>query len=185
MELCRASLPQGLTPLSLASRDSRSVLAVKGPLRRFAPWTAPGRSGETRCSRGKRGISGRVDGSKGSLSAIPAALSRSRGAAITRRAVAQRRSRASGLTRPWAEAIRGFDSGFGLGFVVGPLARSAAVWCKSFVLSSLPIRKVLVLPFRGGALAPLLGVLSFVFSELSTGLSLLLLVLYYLFCTTC
>ena len=24
-------------------------------LRRFAPWTAPGRSGETRCSRGKRG----------------------------------------------------------------------------------------------------------------------------------
>ena len=37
------------------SPDSRSVLAVKGPLRRFAPWTAPGRSGETRCSRGKRG----------------------------------------------------------------------------------------------------------------------------------
>ena len=30
--------------LSLASNDSRSVLAVKGPLRRFAPWTAPGRS---------------------------------------------------------------------------------------------------------------------------------------------
>ena len=39
--------------------------------------------------------------------------------AVTRRAVAQRRSRASGLTRPLAEAIRGFDSGFGLGFVVG------------------------------------------------------------------
>ena len=32
--------------------------------------------------------------------------------AVTRRAVAQRRSRASGLTRPLAEAIRGFDSGF-------------------------------------------------------------------------
>ena len=31
-------------PLSLAPDDSRSVLAVKGPLRRFAPWTAPGRS---------------------------------------------------------------------------------------------------------------------------------------------
>ena len=46
--------------------------------------------------------------------------------AVTRRAVAQRRSRASGLTRLLAEAIRGFDSGFGLGFVVGPLARSAA-----------------------------------------------------------
>ena len=38
--------------------------------------------------------------------------------AVTRRAVAQRRSRASGLTRLSAEAIRGFDSGFGLGFVV-------------------------------------------------------------------
>ena len=42
------------------------------------------------------------------LSAIPDALSRSRGALSTRRAVAQRRSRASGLTRPLAEAIRGF-----------------------------------------------------------------------------
>ena len=41
--------------------------------------------------------------------------------AVTRRAVAQRRSRASGLTRPLAEAIRGFDSGFGLGFVVVPV----------------------------------------------------------------
>ena len=36
--------------------------------------------------------------------------------AVTRRAVAQYRSRAGGLTRPWAEAIRGF----GLGFVVVP-----------------------------------------------------------------
>ena len=70
--------------------------------------------------------------------------------AVTRRAVAQRRSRASGLTRPLAAAIRGFDSGFGLGFVVDPLARTAAVCRKSFVFSSLPIRKVLVLPFAGG-----------------------------------
>ena len=70
--------------------------------------------------------------------------------AVTRRAVAQRGSRASGLTRLSAEAIRGLDSGFGLGFVVGSLARSAAVWCKAFVFSSLPIRKVLVLPFREG-----------------------------------
>ena len=31
--------------------------------------------------------------------------------AVTRRAVAQRRSRASGLTRPLAEAIWSFDSG--------------------------------------------------------------------------
>ena len=55
-----------------------------------------------------------MDGPEGNLSAIPDALSRSRGAAVTRRAVAQRRSRASGLTRPSAEAIRGFDSGFGV-----------------------------------------------------------------------
>ena len=42
-------------PFPLSLDDSRSVLAVKGSLRRFAPWTAAGRSGETRCSRGKRG----------------------------------------------------------------------------------------------------------------------------------
>ena len=54
--------------------------------------------------------------------------------AVTRRAVAQRRSRASGLTRPLAEAIRGF----GLGFVAGPLARSATVWCKAFFSASYP-----------------------------------------------
>ena len=36
-----------LNPLSLAADDCRSVLAVKGSLRRFAPWTAAGRSGET------------------------------------------------------------------------------------------------------------------------------------------
>ena len=33
-------------PLPLASHDSRSVLAVKGSLRRFAPWTAPERRAE-------------------------------------------------------------------------------------------------------------------------------------------
>ena len=55
--------------------------------------------------RPKPGHSGRVDGPKGNLSVIPAALSRSRGSGVTRRAVAQRRSRASGLTRPLAEAI--------------------------------------------------------------------------------
>ena len=36
--------------------------------------------------------------------------------AVTRRAVAQRGSRAGGLTRLSAEAIRGFDSGFGCRF---------------------------------------------------------------------
>ena len=64
------------------------------------------------------------------------------------RAVAQRRSRASGLTRPLAEAIRGLILVLGVDFAVGPLARSAAVWRKSFVFSSLPIRKGLILPFR-------------------------------------
>ena len=71
--------------------------------------------------------------------------------AVTRRAVAQRRSRASGLTRPLAEAIRGF----GLGFVVGPLASTAAACSKYFVFSILLIRKVLVLPFAGGVSPPL------------------------------
>ena len=32
------------TPFPLALDDPGSVLAVKGTLRRFAPWTAPGRS---------------------------------------------------------------------------------------------------------------------------------------------
>ena len=50
-----------------------------------------------------------------------------------------------------------------LGFVVGPLARSAAVWRKVFVFSSLPIRKVLVLPFAGGV-SPPLPVVSLLFS---------------------
>ena len=59
-----------------------------------------------------------------------------------------RRSRASGLTCSLAEAIRGFVLGF--------CCRSAAVCRKSFVFSSLPIRKVLVLPFAGGV-SPSLG----------------------------
>ena len=42
-----------------------------------------------------------------------------------------------------------------LGSVVGPLDRSAAVWRKAFVFSSLPIRKILVLPFAGGVSPPL------------------------------
>ena len=46
----------------------------------------------------------------------------------------------------------------------GPLARSAAVFRKSFVFSSLPIRKVLVLPFRGGV-SPSLGCFLFCFQR--------------------
>ena len=52
---------------------------------------------------------------------------------------------------------------FGVDFVVDPLARSAAVWYKSFVFSSLPIRKVLVCLLRG-ALALPLPVVSLLFS---------------------
>ena len=46
---------------------------------------------------------------------------------------------------PW----RRLSGEFGWGFVAGPLASSAAVWCKSFVFSLLPIRKgwVLILGF--------------------------------------
>ena len=42
-------------PLSLASHDSRSVLAVQGSLRRFAPWTAAGRSEGMAVYEGKGG----------------------------------------------------------------------------------------------------------------------------------
>ena len=48
--------------------------------------------------------------------------------AVTRRAVAQRRSRASGLTRRSAEAIWGFDSGFGLGFGAIRLSAAPRYW---------------------------------------------------------
>ena len=74
-----------------------------------------------------------------------------------------RQTRPQEWTRLSAAAIRGFDSGFGLGFVVDPLARSAAVFRKSFVFSSLSIRKVLVLPFAGGV-SPPLPVFSLLFS---------------------
>ena len=38
-----------LNRLSLAADDCRSVLAVQGSLRRFAPWTAAGRSEGMTC----------------------------------------------------------------------------------------------------------------------------------------
>ena len=43
-------------PFSLALHRSRSVLAVKGSLRRFAPWTAPGRSEGRAVHEGKGGV---------------------------------------------------------------------------------------------------------------------------------
>ena len=87
-------------PFPLALDDPGSVLAVKGSLRRFAPWTAPGRSERRAVHEGKGGerAVGREGESlvlahdkgyyhsycgrtpKGNLSALPAALSRSRGA---------------------------------------------------------------------------------------------------------
>ena len=146
-------------PLPLALHCGGSVLAVKGSLRRFAPGTAAGRSGETRCSRGKRGISGRADAPKGTFRPYQPLEPQPRGA-VTRRAVAQRRSRASGLTRLSAAAIRGFW----VGFCCRPVSpRSAAVWRKSFVFRFLPIRKVLVLSFAGGV-SPPLALVSLLFS---------------------
>ena len=41
------------SPFPLVANDFRSVLAVKGPLRRFVPWTAAGRSEEMAVYEGK------------------------------------------------------------------------------------------------------------------------------------
>ena len=107
------------SPFSLALHCVGSVLAVKGSLRRFAPWTAPGRSERRAAYEGKGGV--RAVGCGGRV-ASPLAhdkgyyhscLGRSRKlafghtrrlepqprGAVTRRAAARRRSRASGLTR--------------------------------------------------------------------------------------
>ena len=105
-------------PFPLALHCAGSVLAVKGSLRRFALWTAPGRSGRRAAYEGKGG--GRAVGCEGELAHdkgyyhsycgeaerdpfghISRLEPQPRGA-VTRRAVAQRRSRASGLTRPSA-----------------------------------------------------------------------------------
>ena len=136
------SLREGLeqTPFPLALHRVGSVLAVKGSLRRFAPWTAAGRSERRAAYEGKGGgaRSGALAHDKGYYHSY---LGRSRKepfghtsrlepqprGAVTRRAVAQRRSRASGLTRPLAEAIRGFDSGLGLILLSVRFPRSAAV----------------------------------------------------------
>ena len=116
----------GKTPFPLALHRVGSVLAVKGSLRRFAPWTAPGRSERRAAYEGKGGV--RAVGREGELAHdkgyYHSYLGRSRKGtfrpyqtpepqpwgAVTRRAVAQRRSRASGLTRPSAKAIRGLIS---------------------------------------------------------------------------
>ena len=66
------------------------------------------------------------------------------------------------------------------GFVADPLARSAAVWYKSVVFSSLPIRKFLVLPFAGGV-SPPLPVVSLLFSVSYPQVRRS----YYLFFTSC
>ena len=90
---------------------------------------------------------------------------------VTRRAVVQRRSRASGLTRLSAAAIRGF----GLGFVAVTLSSSAAVWCKLCVFSFFIYKEGFGFDFG-------LSVFGRFYPQSS---SLLLLVLYYLFFTTC
>ena len=99
-------------PFPLALHCAGSVLAVKGPLRRFAPWTAPGRSEGLGCLRGKRGLGFRaVSGPKGNFRPYQPPEPQ-RWGGVTRRAVAERRRRGAGLTCPGAEAIRGFGFGF-------------------------------------------------------------------------
>ena len=48
--------PARSSPLFRVLNDSRSVLAVKGSLRRFAPWTAAGRSEGMAVYEGKGGV---------------------------------------------------------------------------------------------------------------------------------
>ena len=52
-------------PFPLALDDPGSVLAVKGSLRRFAPWTAPGRSEKRAAYEGKGGVRVRERGGGG------------------------------------------------------------------------------------------------------------------------
>ena len=52
-------------PFPLALHRGGSVLAVKGTLRRFAPWTAPGRSEGMTVYEGKGGV--RAEGREGDL----------------------------------------------------------------------------------------------------------------------
>ena len=61
------SLREGLeqAPFPLALHRAGSVLAVKGSLRRFAPWTAPGRSEGMAVYEGKGGV--RAVGREGEL----------------------------------------------------------------------------------------------------------------------
>ena len=52
-----AVTPATLAPFPLAVDHTESVLAVKGSLRRFAPWTAPGRSVTSRFGASSRHFS--------------------------------------------------------------------------------------------------------------------------------
>ena len=58
-------------PLSLSPNDRGSVLAVKGSLCRFAPWTAPGRPGGGRLYEGKGGVLAVRTGRKGTFRPYP------------------------------------------------------------------------------------------------------------------
>ena len=97
--------------------------------------------------------------------------------AVTRRVVAQRSSRASGLTCPLAEAIWVFDFGF-LCRIRLPAAPRFAV--SLFFFSYLPIRKGLILLFAGGVSPPFL-----VFSLLFSASYPQARRSYYLICITC
>ena len=56
-----------VSPFPSPLDDPRSVLAVKGPLRRFVPWTAPGRSEGMTVYEGKGGVRAVWTGRKGTF----------------------------------------------------------------------------------------------------------------------
>ena len=66
-------------PFPLALDDPGSVLAVKGPLRRFAPWTAPGRSEGMAVHEGKEGVRAVWTGRKGTFRAYQDSLAAAEG----------------------------------------------------------------------------------------------------------
>ena len=117
-----ATLLPGRQPDQMGQRHSLRPVGPRscpGPLRNGSlccistrMWALPLYEGKGVDGPGCRVASGRVAGPKGNLSVIPAVLSRSRGGAVTRRAVAQRRSPRQRLDSPLGGGYPGFWVGF-------------------------------------------------------------------------
>ena len=120
------------------------------------------------------------------------------GSGPIRGATAVQRGKRGGRSAAWEPRQRlnsalgcGYPGGFALGFVADPLARRANTTPapgnspQVFCFQCFTYKEGFGFPFCGGRQPSASGGFSFVFSELSTGSSLLLLVLYYLFFTTC